>query len=55
MRRLRKVNLCAVASRRHNAQLSYVGQDGRLHDVSQALVVRGCPRRIAHRRHRGGR
>jgi hypothetical protein len=49
-------NLCSASSRRHKAQLDYVGQNGRVLHISRALVVRGCGHTAGHRhrRHRRG-
>jgi hypothetical protein len=47
-------NLCSTASRRHKAQLRYIGQNGRVINISQALVVHGCVKHKARRHHRRG-
>lgn len=43
-------NLCSRSSRRQTAALDYIGQNGKVAQVDQALVVRGC--RKAKRAHR---
>jgi uncharacterized repeat protein (TIGR01451 family) len=42
-------NLCSPARRRQKAQLDYIGQNGKVRQVSQALQVAGCGRRGRHR------
>lgn len=48
-------NLCSASSRRQKAALDYIGQNGKVDQVDQALVVHGCSKkakaRRAHRRH----
>ena len=43
-------NLCSKASRRQKAEVDYIGQNGKILEVDQALKVAGCGR--GHRRHR---
>jgi uncharacterized repeat protein (TIGR01451 family) len=45
-----KTNLCSAKSRRAKAQVDYIGQNGKVRQVDQALKVGGCAR--SHRRHR---
>jgi hypothetical protein len=44
-------NLCSKSSRRAKAQVDYIGQNGKVRQVAQALKVGGCAAR-SHRRHR---
>jgi hypothetical protein len=45
-------NLCSRASRRQKAQVDYIGQNGKVRQVDQALKVTGChASRRSHRRH----
>jgi len=48
-----KTNLCSKASRRQKAQVDYIGQNGKVRQVDQALRVGGCPSSHGqrHRRH----
>jgi len=46
-----KANLCSKSSRRAKAQVDYIGQNGKVLQVDQALKVGGC-RGSSHRRHR---
>ncbi len=46
-------NLCSRASRRAKAQVDYIGQNGKVRQVDQALKVGGCS--SSHRRHRNRR
>jgi len=43
-------NLCSRQSRREKAQVDYIGQNGRVRQVDQALKVGGCA--SSHRNHR---
>jgi len=43
-------NLCSARSRRAKAEVDYIGQNGKVLQVRQALKVGGCSK--AHRRHR---
>jgi hypothetical protein len=43
-------NLCSKASRRQKAQVDYIGQNGKVRQVDQALKVGGCG--SSHRKHR---
>ncbi len=43
-------NLCSRASRRQKAEVDYIGHNGKIRQVDQALKVAGCGR--SHRRHR---
>ncbi len=43
-------NLCSRASRRQKAEVDYIGHNGKVRQVDQALKVAGCGR--SHRRHR---
>ncbi len=43
-------NLCSRASRRQKAEVDYIGHNGKIRHVEQALRVAGCGR--SHRRHR---
>jgi uncharacterized repeat protein (TIGR01451 family) len=49
-------NLCSASSRRHKAALDYIAQNGKVRQIEQALVVKGCrrshPARKTHRRSR---
>jgi uncharacterized repeat protein (TIGR01451 family) len=45
-------NLCSAKSRRAKARLDYIGQNGKVRQVAQALKVAGCAK---HRTHRHGR
>ncbi len=46
-------NLCSASSRRAKAQVDYIGQNGRVRQVEQALKVGGCAKhQKAHRAHR---
>ncbi len=38
------VNLCTKSSRAQKAALDYIGQNGKVRQVDQALVVHGCPK-----------
>jgi hypothetical protein len=44
-------NLCSRASRHAKAQVDYIGQNGKVRQVDQALKVGGC-RGSSHRKHR---
>jgi hypothetical protein len=46
-------DLCSSASRAQKAQVDYIGQNGKVRQVDQALKVGGCGRG-SHRRHRRG-
>ena len=37
-------NLCSAASRKHKAQLDFIGQNGRVSQIDEALKVGGCPK-----------
>ena len=37
-------NLCSAASRKRKVQLDYIGQNGRVSQIDQALKVGGCPK-----------
>jgi hypothetical protein len=43
-------NLCSPSSRREKAQVDYIGQNGKIRQVDQALKVAGCGKQPAHRR-----
>jgi hypothetical protein len=43
-------NLCARSSRRHKVALDFIAQNGRVHQVQQALRVKGCAK---HKRGKG--
>jgi hypothetical protein len=45
-------NLCSASSRRAKAEVDYIGQNGRVRQVDQALKVGGCAKQKAHRRGR---
>jgi uncharacterized repeat protein (TIGR01451 family) len=44
-------NLCSARSRRAKASVDYIGQNGKVRHVSQALRVAGCAKHHAHRHH----
>jgi len=44
-------NLCSKQSRRQQAEVDYIGQNGRVRQVDQAIKVAGCGK-PKHRRHR---
>ena len=48
------VNLCSARGRRGKAQIDYIAQNGRVRQVGQRMVVKGCAKHPA-RRHRRGR
>ncbi|HEV7773594.1 MAG TPA: hypothetical protein VGO48_09950 [Conexibacter sp.] len=43
-------NLCSARSRRAKAKVDYIGQNGRVRQVQQALEVGGCGKQKRHRR-----
>jgi len=43
-------NLCSKQSRRQKAQVDYIGHNGKVRQVDQALTVGGC--HTSHKRHR---
>jgi hypothetical protein len=45
-------NLCSTRGRSAKAQLDYIAQNGRVRQVEQALVVKGCARPASERRSR---
>jgi hypothetical protein len=45
-------NLCSKSARRQKARVDYIGQNGKVRQVDQALKVGGCG--SSHRRHRRG-
>jgi len=45
-------NLCSAKSRRQKAQVDYIGQNGKVRQVNQALQVAGCPKHSRHHRSR---
>jgi hypothetical protein len=47
-------NLCSTRSRAQKAQLDFIGQNGRVSQLDQPLIVRGCKKHKANRRHRRG-
>jgi hypothetical protein len=45
-------NLCSARSRRAKAEVDYIGQNGEVRQVDQALKVAGCAKHRAHRSRR---
>ncbi|MFL5909757.1 MAG: hypothetical protein ACJ768_04205 [Gaiellaceae bacterium] len=45
-------NLCSRASRRKKVELDYIGQNGKVRHVEQALTVAGCGKQRAKKPHR---
>lgn len=45
-------NLCSRASRRQKTEIDYIGQNGKVSQVDQALKVSGCAHHKAHRTRR---
>ncbi|HKG03288.1 MAG TPA: hypothetical protein VKB03_08900 [Conexibacter sp.] len=48
-------NLCSASSRRAKAEVDYIGQNGKVRQVDQALEVAGCKKAKKARKHRSRR